>query len=63
MWYIFVKHIVIPKFEPSDFDFNIHIIDSNTMNFLLENFRHWNWTPMVLNFFKESICEFDVGNR
>ena len=35
MRYIFVKLIVIPKFESSDFDFNIHIIDNNKMKFLL----------------------------
>ncbi len=35
MWYIFVKPIVISKFEPSDFDFSIHIIDNNTMKTLL----------------------------
>ena len=35
MWYTFVKPIVIPKFEQSDFDISIHIIDNNTRNFLL----------------------------
>ena len=35
MQYNFVKPIVIPKFEPSDFDFYIHITDNHIIKFIL----------------------------
>ena len=35
MWYIFVKPIVIPKFESSDFNFCFHITYNYTMKFFL----------------------------
>ena len=39
---IFVKPFAIPKFEPSNLDFCIHITDNHTMKFLLYHFMHKN---------------------